>query len=135
MKLKAECLKHECIFLKDLNGYIQVGTCCAGHVTFLLQGRAPPSLIHGRPAPAPWGGQTFFAPQREPRGLSPTFSRSRRDIWMFCWSFVRASTLFRDLRTFLHQAMLRTIDSHSDVSFLFILFHTPFHTSFVFVLI
>lgn len=62
-----------------------------GHVTFLLQGRYPPSFIHGRVAPlAPYAGvRGFFVPLREtPEGFHlRAFSRSRRECFeVVFWS-------------------------------------------------
>ncbi|CAK1556436.1 unnamed protein product [Leptosia nina] len=73
-----------------------VAPVARGHVTFLLQGRAPPSLIHGRASPRSLRGLEIFCSPHVPEGFHlRTVSRSRRDIARFCSSFWRASTLFR----------------------------------------
>lgn len=38
-------------FLIRRQGHVHGATCWIGHVTFLFQGRVPPSLIHGRASP------------------------------------------------------------------------------------
>lgn len=41
----------EVFFLIPRQGHVHGATCWIGHVTFLFQGRVPPSLIHGRASP------------------------------------------------------------------------------------
>lgn len=60
-------------FLMGLQGHAYGATCCAGHVTFLLQGRAPPSLIHGRPPPLLAGVRHFLFPHMNPEGFHLRF--------------------------------------------------------------